>query len=68
MSACDLTPRERQVLTLLSRGQSKQQVASGLGIGYQTVVSHAKMIRRKLLARNTAHAVAIGLVSGQIRT
>jgi two-component system, NarL family, invasion response regulator UvrY len=44
----DLTPRERQVLTLLSEGKPYAFIASQLLISYKTVVNTCHSLRQKL--------------------
>ena len=56
-----LTDRQLDVLGLLARGLSSQRVGDLLGISRVTVNKHSGEIRRRLEARNTAHAVAIAL-------
>jgi DNA-binding NarL/FixJ family response regulator len=46
-----LTPREREVVQLLSEGQSNKEVASELGISVKTVETHRSVIMRKLRLR-----------------
>lgn len=55
-----LTPREGEVLALLRENQSNAQVALALGIGVETVRSHARQIYRKLgvSSRRTLLALA----------
>jgi DNA-binding NarL/FixJ family response regulator len=43
-----LSPRERDVLELIARGQSNRQIARELGIGEQTVKTHVSNILTKL--------------------
>jgi DNA-binding CsgD family transcriptional regulator len=43
-----LTPREGEVLALLRQNRSNAQTALALGIGVETVRSHARQIYRKL--------------------
>jgi DNA-binding NarL/FixJ family response regulator len=43
-----LTRREAEVLPLLSQGATNRQIASALGIGVETVRTHARNIYRKL--------------------
>jgi DNA-binding CsgD family transcriptional regulator len=56
-----LTPRQTDVIGLLARGLTTRQTATLLGMSDQTVRWHSKHARRRLNARNTAHAVAISL-------
>jgi DNA-binding NarL/FixJ family response regulator len=61
-----LSPRERSIIQLISRGQSNKQVAQELGIAPETVKSHAKRIFVKLSAQSrteaVSRAVALGLI------
>jgi len=47
LAACGITPREREVIELLIRGTSYQQIAETLGISPATVQSHAGRIYKK---------------------
>jgi DNA-binding CsgD family transcriptional regulator len=53
-----LTPRELAVLRLFSFGNTVAESARLLGLGEETVRTHAKAAQTKLGARNRAHAVA----------
>jgi DNA-binding CsgD family transcriptional regulator len=53
-----LTPREKEVLSLLAAGESNTTIASRLVISEGTVKSHVKHILRKLGAKNRAEAVS----------
>ncbi len=57
----DLTPRQRQILTLVAEGLCAHEVAKTLTISTETVKSHTKQIRCRLGAANNAQAVAIAL-------
>ena len=65
-SAEAVTPRERQVLALLSEGLSNRQIGERLGVSEHTVHRHVTNILRKLdlpsRAAAAAHAVRSGLV------
>ena len=52
-----LTEREREVLMLIARGRSNQEIASDLSISLDTVKSHVKHVFTKLGARDRAQAV-----------
>lgn len=52
------TPRQRQVLVLLSQGLSDQQVALRLGITLATARTYTAGVRQKLDARSRGEAVA----------
>jgi DNA-binding NarL/FixJ family response regulator len=55
--ARSLTPRERDVLTLVARGLAGKQVARHLGISPKTVEQHKTRIFAKLGVPNQAAAV-----------
>ena len=54
-----ITPREEQVLSLLSKGYIYKEIADEMEIGEQTVKNHMMNLRARLGARTTAHAVAM---------
>lgn len=56
--AADLSPREREVLTLLAQGLLQKEIADQLGISYHTVQTHTARIYEKLQVRSRAQAVA----------
>jgi DNA-binding CsgD family transcriptional regulator len=55
-----LSPREREVLSLVSQGLRNQDIAQRLFISEVTVKVHVRNIMRKLGARSRAHAVSLG--------
>jgi len=55
--AIRLTPRETDVLRLIARGCTYEQVADRLDISLHTVTSHIKNAYRKLGVRSGAAAV-----------
>jgi DNA-binding NarL/FixJ family response regulator len=59
-----LTPRERQVLNLISQGLASKQIALSLGISERTVKFHTTSLLRKLDADNRAQAVAVAAQRG----
>jgi two-component system response regulator DesR len=52
-----LTPREEQVLALMARGATNDQIATELALSLYTVKQHAHAAYRKLQARNRTDAV-----------
>jgi DNA-binding CsgD family transcriptional regulator len=62
-----LTRREREVLELMSAGQTNGQIARRLVITEGTTKSHVKRILRKLHAANRAEAVATWMRAGTLR-
>ena len=61
-----LSPRQKDVLMLLSVGRQMKSVANTLGIDYSTTKTHAMCARLKLGATTNEHAVAIAVRNGWI--
>jgi DNA-binding NarL/FixJ family response regulator len=61
-----LSPREREVLGLLSQGLSGEEAAQQLYLSSETVRTHVRNAMQKLGAATRAHAVALALQSGEI--
>ena len=61
-----LTPREREVLVLLSVGLSNREIAQRLGISPHTAKFHVSSIFWKLGAGSRAEAVSQGIRDGLI--
>ncbi|UOQ89142.1 response regulator transcription factor [Agromyces endophyticus] len=59
-----LTDREREVLLLVAKGQSNQDIAGGLFISPHTAKTHVNRIMSKLLAHDRAQLVIIAYESG----
>jgi DNA-binding NarL/FixJ family response regulator len=61
-----LTPRERQVLTLIAGGKKTKTLAYELGIAFKTAACHRTRIMSKLYAQNAADltraAIRMGLI------
>ena len=53
---------DRECLKRLMRGETVQQMAGALFFSDHTIAYHLANLRKKLGARNTAHAVAISLL------
>lgn len=60
----ELTSRQSEILYLIAKGYSNKQIGRNLGIGVDSVKTHAVNIRRKLGAHNRAHVVAIAYMRG----
>ena len=61
-----LSPREREIMGLLSRGLSGEEAAKRLFLSPETVRTHVRNAMSKLGAATRAHAVALALQRGEI--
>jgi DNA-binding NarL/FixJ family response regulator len=61
-----LSPREREVLTLIAQGQTSKEIASELGVSFGTVDTHRTNLMRKLKIRNVAGLVVYAFRAGLI--
>jgi len=59
-----LTPRERQVLSMIVDGFANKQVANALDISARTVETHRVHIMNKLQAESLPHLVRIWITAG----
>lgn len=59
----DLPPKQLAALRLLAQGLERREIATQMGVSDETVKTHLAEVRRRLGARNSAQAVAIGLVN-----
>lgn len=58
-----LSPREIEVLDLISRGFSDKEIAQELNISARTVQTYVERVNIKLEAKNRTHAVTIFLTN-----
>jgi PAS domain S-box-containing protein len=61
-----LTRREREVLALLARGGTDEQIARKLDLSPATAQTHVRNAKSKLGAKTRAQAVALALLEGMI--
>ena len=60
------TPREIEVLQLISDGLVNREIGERLYLSEETIKSHVRHLLVKLQARSRAHAVAVGFRRGLI--
>lgn len=63
MRMADLTPRERQVLGLLTEGATSARIAERLGISPNTARTHIQNVRTKLGVNSSIEAAAVAMRS-----
>jgi len=61
-----LTPREIEVLSLIARGETGNEIAKRLGLSAKTVEAHRARIRDKLGAASTADLVRYAVRKGLV--
>jgi two-component system response regulator DegU len=62
-----LSPREMEILQLVTRGLSNKEIAYTLGISHQTVKNHMTSILRKLDVEDRTQAAVFALRRGWVR-
>jgi DNA-binding NarL/FixJ family response regulator len=62
-----LTPREREVLELLTKGATNKEIGTALGISENTVKNRLKSILEKLHLENRVQAVVYALEMGLVK-
>jgi DNA-binding NarL/FixJ family response regulator len=66
-AASDLTPREREILVLVTDGRSYREVAAALYLSEHTVKYHMRQILQRLHLKNRAQVVAYAIRSGLVK-
>jgi FixJ family two-component response regulator len=56
-----LTPREREVMSLVVEGEANKVIAIDLGLSERTVEIHRAKVMEKMEARSVAHLVRLHL-------
>jgi len=59
-----ISKRETEVLLLIAQEFSSREIAERLFVSTQTVISHRKNLKRKLLVKNSAGLVREGYARG----
>lgn len=65
-SGVNLSPREREILALLTEGRSQKQIAAALLISSKTVATHIQHLLSKLGVHSRAEAVAAAYQRGLV--
>jgi DNA-binding NarL/FixJ family response regulator len=65
-SLVDLTPREHEVLTCITRGQSNRDIAEELHIAEKTVRIHVSSVLDKMCVRDRTQAAIYAIQSGLV--
>jgi DNA-binding NarL/FixJ family response regulator len=63
----EITPREKEILTLVSRGRANKEIAAQLGIAEDTVKQHVSRILQKLRVSDRAQATAEAIRRGIVK-
>jgi DNA-binding NarL/FixJ family response regulator len=61
-----LTPRQRDILTLIARGRSNKEIAFALGIRERTVKFHVAALFARLGTSSRTEALVVALRTGVI--
>ena len=62
-----LSPREREVVTLIAHGHTNKEIATALGLSVGTIDTHRANLMRKLKIRNIAGLVVYAFRTGLIK-
>lgn len=63
----EITPREREILTLITQGNANKEIAATLGIGEDTVKQHVSRILMKMKVNDRAQATAEAIRRGLVK-
>jgi len=61
-----LTSREQEILQLIGKGHTNNQIAHGLGVSIKTIERHRTNLMQKLNARNLVELIRFALTQGLI--
>ncbi len=60
----ELSPRQRQVLTLAAKGLQNKQIAAALDLAEKTVKMHRSILMERLHSRNVADMIRVAVEAG----
>jgi DNA-binding CsgD family transcriptional regulator len=60
-----VSPRERQILSLIGMGKTSKEIAASLKISVTTIGSHRRNICRKLRLHSTAALIQYAVAAGR---
>ncbi len=60
----DLTPREHEVMSMVTDGKSNREIAAALGVTPKTVEAHRARVMEKMRAESLAELVRMALIVG----
>lgn len=64
----DLTPREHQVMGLVTEGQANKEIAAALGVSAKTVEVHRARVMEKMRASSLAELVRLAMIGADDTT
>lgn len=62
MRLAELTPREHEVMTMVTEGLSNREIAAALGVSAKTVEAHRARVMEKMRAESLAELVRMALL------
>ncbi len=62
----ELTPREHEVMEMVTAGKSNREIAAALGVSAKTVEAHRARVMDKMRAESLAELVRLCLIAGAI--
>lgn len=63
MRLAELTPREHEVMAMVTEGKSNKEIASALGVSAKTVEAHRARVMEKMRAESLAELVRMALLA-----
>ena len=63
MRLAELTPREHEVMAMVTDGKSNKEIAAALGVSAKTVEAHRARVMEKMRAESLAELVRMALIA-----